>query len=298
MVNLGVAATKLDTTSNANAQTELESAITTFDDAVLDKTGVFGPAGDVSSAVAAGAFTPNGTAVTRSATTFSSVSGTAAFGGTASLTATLTSQATSQPLSGAIVNFTLDGAYVGTTTTNSSGVATLTDVPTSDAVGTDSAGIVASYSGAFGLDASSASGDLTVAPAATSLSAVSGTATFGGTASLTATLTSQVTSQGISGATVSFTLDGTSVGTATTNSSGVATLDRRHHHGQRRYRHGWRGRQLRGNTELRRRLECHRQPGRQPGSHDLGQRLGHGHVRRHRHAHGDPHLIGHQCGYR
>jgi hypothetical protein len=224
VINLGVAATKLDTTSNANAQTELESAITTFDDAVLDKTGVFGPAGDVSSAVAAGAFTPNGTAVTRSATTLSSVSGTAAFGGTASITATLTSQATSQPLSGAIVNFTLDGAYVGTTTTNSSGVATLTGVPTSDSVGTDSGGIVASYSGAFGLDASSASGDLTVAPAATSLSAVSGTATFGGTASLTATLTSQETSQGISGATVSFTLDGTSVGTATTNSSGVATL--------------------------------------------------------------------------
>ena len=60
--------------------------------------------------------------------------------------------------------------------------------------------------------------------AATTLGSVAGTATVGGTATLTATLTSSVTNVGVSGETVSFTLDGTSVGTAVTNSSGLATL--------------------------------------------------------------------------
>ena len=45
-----------------------------------------------------------------------------------------------------------------------------------------------------------------------------------GTATLTATLTSSVTSSRISGQTLTFSLGGTSVGTAVTNSSGVATL--------------------------------------------------------------------------
>jgi hypothetical protein len=62
-----------------------------------------------------------------------------------------------------------------------------------------------------------------VSQAATSITSVSGTAT-GGTATLTATLISSVTDTGVSGETVSFTLDGTSVGTAVTDNSGVATL--------------------------------------------------------------------------
>jgi hypothetical protein len=63
-----------------------------------------------------------------------------------------------------------------------------------------------------------------VSQAATSVGSVSGSATQGETATLTATLTSSVTHAEISGETISFRLDGSSVGTATTDNSGVATL--------------------------------------------------------------------------
>jgi hypothetical protein len=56
----------------------------------------------------------------------------------------------------------------------------------------------------------------------TSLSVSAATGTFGGTVNLTATLTAG--SSGVSGKTVTFSLNGTSVGSAATNSSGVATL--------------------------------------------------------------------------
>ena len=64
----------------------------------------------------------------------------------------------------------------------------------------------------------------TVAPTQqpTSISAVSGAGTYGGTGSLTATLMSG--SAPVSGKAISFTLNGTSVGSATTDAAGVATL--------------------------------------------------------------------------
>ena len=82
--------------------------------------------------------TTNGQAVSK----FSSVSGTTTVGGTATLTATLTSSDGS-PLMGESVGFTLDGAFAGVAVTNFAGVATLTGVATTDAVGTDTGGIVA-----------------------------------------------------------------------------------------------------------------------------------------------------------
>jgi hypothetical protein len=64
----------------------------------------------------------------------------------------------------------------------------------------------------------------TVAPTqqATSISAVSGSGTYGGTASLTATLKAGTTP--LSGKSISFTINGSAAGTATTDASGVATL--------------------------------------------------------------------------
>jgi uncharacterized delta-60 repeat protein/CSLREA domain-containing protein len=59
-------------------------------------------------------------------------------------------------------------------------------------------------------------------PSPTALSSVSGTGAFGGTATLTATLTSG--GSNISGRTISFTLNATPVGNATTDSNGIATL--------------------------------------------------------------------------
>ena len=60
------------------------------------------------------------------------------------------------------MSFTLDGAFAGIATTNSSGVATLTGVPTSDAAGTDSGGVVASFTGNLAFMPTSSMGDLTV----------------------------------------------------------------------------------------------------------------------------------------
>ncbi len=62
----------------------------------------------------------------------------------------------------------------------------------------------------------------TPTPAPSSFSSASGSGVFNGTATLTATLTSG--SSPLSGKTVSFTLGSTSVGNATTDASGVATL--------------------------------------------------------------------------
>jgi hypothetical protein len=169
------------------------------------------------SSIASGDLTVAGTA-----TSVGSVSGTASFGGTATLVATLTSGATGAGISGESVAFTLDGTSVGSATTNSSGVATLTGVTTTDPVGSTGV-VVASFTGDSTYAASSGTGSLTVTPAATTLSAASGTASFGGTATLTATLTSNVTGLGISGEPVSFTLDGGTPVSGTTNSSGVAT---------------------------------------------------------------------------
>jgi hypothetical protein len=58
--------------------------------------------------------------------------------------------------------------------------------------------------------------------AGTSISNVSGSGTYGTTATLTATLTSS--GSGVTGKSIAFTLNGTSVGSATTDASGIATL--------------------------------------------------------------------------
>lgn len=82
--------------------------------------------------------------------------------------------------------------------------------------------IDADYSGGFNLVGSTDTATLTVKQG-TSLSVSPATGTYGGTVSLTATLTAS-TSTCYAGKTVTFSLNGTAVGTATTNSSGVATL--------------------------------------------------------------------------
>lgn len=206
----------------STAATQLDDALATFGAALLGSGGVFGATGAVSQAVAHNAFTPNPT-MPQAGATLSSVSGTATPGGPATLTATLTAPGTGQGVAGETVAFTLDGAFAGLAVTDSDGVATLSGVPTSDAIGIDSGGVVASFAGDVSYTASEATGDLTV-DSATTLGNVSGTATYGGTATLTATLTSTTSGQGVANETVSFTLDGTAVGTAVTDSNGVATL--------------------------------------------------------------------------
>src|SRR5207249_4912327 len=62
----------------------------------------------------------------------------------------------------------------------------------------------------------------TVAPTTLSVAGASGT--YGGTVNLSASLTKTSDSSAVSGKSISFALNGSSVGNATTNASGVATL--------------------------------------------------------------------------
>jgi hypothetical protein len=97
-----------------------------------------------------------------STTTVSTASGT--YGGTAALTATLTSGGS--PLSGKLVTFTLNGGGVGSGITNASGVATLSNASLAGInAGSYPNGVGASFAGDASYQASSGSNSLTVSKA-------------------------------------------------------------------------------------------------------------------------------------
>src|SRR5271166_1505457 len=145
-------------------ESDINTAIAAFDSAILDTTGLFGLNGPVNRVNSELGYVPHNLTAKPTATTIDNVSGTAT-GGTAMLTATLNS-ANGTGLAGKVLSFTLDGAFAGTAVTDSSGVATLTGVPTSDAVGTDTGGIVASFAGDSTNKLSQNTGDLVVGQAA------------------------------------------------------------------------------------------------------------------------------------
>ena len=138
--------------------------------------------------------------------------------------ATLTSQETNAGIDRRDGRLHLDSTSVGSVATNSSGVATLSNLTITEGAGTYP--IVASFAGDTNYKAAAdADGNLVVSQAGTTMSAVSGTGTGGDTMNLTATLTSNVTDMGVAGETVIFTISGqTGSFMATTNSSGVASL--------------------------------------------------------------------------
>ena len=163
--------------------------------------------------------TPATLTVTNAATSLNVSSVTGTYGGTVSLTATLTSN--SHGVSGETISFTLNGTDMGTATTDHSGVATLNNVSLAGiGVGTYNGVIEASFAGDSTYASSDNTANLTVNKADTSLVVASASGVYGGTVNLTATL-----SPAVQGETISFTLHGTAEGTATTDASGVATLD-------------------------------------------------------------------------
>lgn len=93
--------------------------------------------------------------------TLNATSGT--YGGTVSLSATLTATANGSGVSGKTINFSLLGTPVGSATTNSSGVATLANVSLSGInAGTYSGAVTANFTGDNSYIASTAANDLTV----------------------------------------------------------------------------------------------------------------------------------------
>ncbi len=117
--------------------------------------------------------------------------------------------------------------------TNSSGVATCTYTPLTGPVTPLVAGNYdesASFAGdsvpfpPYG-GSNSSTKQLTVSATATSLTVPDASGPYGGSVNLTATLASGAGQTGISGQMITFYLNGSSVGPATTNNSGVATLN-------------------------------------------------------------------------
>src|SRR5207302_10336923 len=112
--------------------------------------------------------------VNQASTALAVANATGTFGGTVTLSATLT--AAGSPVGGKSIAFTLNGNSVGSATTNASGVATLSNASLSGiSGGTYPTGVGASFAGDSNYLASSSTGALTVNPAATTPTAASAT---------------------------------------------------------------------------------------------------------------------------
>ncbi|HEY2467504.1 MAG TPA: kelch repeat-containing protein [Terracidiphilus sp.] len=127
--------------------------------------------------------TKNGTLVVAAPTpttlAVSSASGT--FGGTVNLSATLTVTAGGAPVGSQTVSFKLNGANVGTATTDGSGTATLSNVSLSGiSAGTYASGVSASFTAGSGFAGSAGSATLTVAPVQVTLTAGTYSGTYDG----------------------------------------------------------------------------------------------------------------------
>jgi trimeric autotransporter adhesin len=152
--------------------------------------------------------------------------------GLVALSATLTRNDTNAGVAGATVTFTVDGTSVGTGGTNTSGVASFSYNPSSLTAGNHpvQATFAAQTITAITYLASTSGTQIlgVGAPTALVLSAPNpASVTLGSTGpvALSATLTRTDSHAAVSGATITFTVDGTSVGSpTTTTASGVASL--------------------------------------------------------------------------
>jgi len=212
------------TPSNPTAESDIHAAIATFDSTILDTTGLFGLNGPVIQVNSELGYVPHNLTGKQTATTIS-VSGTATFGGPATLTATLKS-ATGTGLGGKVVSFTLDGASAGTAVTDSSGVATLTGVTQNDTVSTPGT-IVASFAGDSTNLSSQNTGNLVVSQSSTttSLTSSANPSVIGASVTFTATVAAVSPGTGTPTGTVTFMDGGTTiVGSPVTLTAGVATI--------------------------------------------------------------------------
>ncbi len=148
-------------------------------------------------------------------TSFSAVSGSAIYGGTATLTATLTQGGA--PLAGKSVGFTLSvggtSRSAGAATTDANGVATVSGVslPGIDA-GLLSGAITVNFGGDLTDAPAAAGGDLTISPAPATLSLGGLSFTYDGSATSATVTTSPA---GLSGVAIAYSQDGASVAAPT-----------------------------------------------------------------------------------
>jgi hypothetical protein len=148
------------------------------------------------------------------------------YNGTANMTATLTLTSSGAELVGKTINFSLNGASVGSAVTDGSGVASLNNVSLAGInAGDYPYGAAASYAGGVGTDPTSITADLYVHGIATTIVVNPASGPYNGsTGSITATLTETLSGNPISGKTLDFTLDDISIGSGTTDTFGVASV--------------------------------------------------------------------------
>lgn len=159
--------------------------------------------------------------VTKAATTAKAATVGGFRGDTVTLSATLTRSTDLAPLAGRTISFYLGATKLASGVTDSSGTAqTSYTISASAAIGTIS--YTAKFAGDAKHKASSGSGKIYVKDTTSiAVSPVSGM--IGQTVILSATLKRSTDGLALSGKTLSFSVDGTIVGTATTSTSGVAT---------------------------------------------------------------------------
>ena len=141
-------------------------------------------------------------------------------GKTINLIATLT-DSDSNPVSGASVQFSVNGTIIGSVNTDTNGIATLSYTITQTS-GTYT--ILANYFGNNTYAASSNTNKLNVNSTPTNVIVNALTGNKGETVNLTATLTDTVHQLVMSGEIIKFLINGNLVGSAVTNSNGIATL--------------------------------------------------------------------------
>lgn len=144
-------------------------------------------------------------------------------GQTVTLAASLTRTDTGVPLAGEALNFLVNGSPAGSATTDVSGNAYLSYTIT-EALGTGSFLIEVDYTRTSNYNGTAGYGTLTIKAADTNLAVASAAGTPGQTVSLSATLTRNTDGAALVGRAVSFKVGATTVGSATTNASGLVTL--------------------------------------------------------------------------
>ena len=167
--------------------------------------------------------TASGTVTVREDTTVKTSNVTGSVGGVVNLVATLTRNSNSTALNNKTVQFTVDGGLIGSAVTDAAGKAIFAYTLT-ESTGVGAHSIVASFNGDTDYNASSGSGTLTVKKSDTKVSPKSQNGSAGYVKPLTATLTRKTDGGTVSGASLTFKIDGNDIGTAVTDSLGIASL--------------------------------------------------------------------------
>lgn len=159
--------------------------------------------------------------VSASATQMTMADHTGRIGGSVTLKAYLLTDPSNKPVNGRTVDFTVEGTVVGSAVTNASGRA-LHAYAIADGVGAGVRAIGAVFAGTGGYTGSSASATLTVSKAQVYIWPYARSIRAGSPAALRAYVRRLGDYEWLTGRTIDFSVEGTAVGSATTDGAGIA----------------------------------------------------------------------------